>query len=247
MNVKMEDMTWSEIEEAIEDGRDTVLIMLGSIEQHGPHLPINTDTLISDELGVRIAEKLGDTLVAPTIRPGCSDHHMDFAGTISLSKKLLMEIIEEYCLSLDKHGFKNIVLIPFHGGNYEPVEMVGPKIKKELEHANLISYTDLDHFMEMMKRGMEEIDEDYSEPVIHAGAGETAVLMAIDENLVRKDRMEKGYEGELPVGELFIKGLKHFTESGILGDPNRGNKEGGEAILEKISEYFYEKISEDRE
>ncbi|MCW4013105.1 MAG: creatininase family protein, partial [Candidatus Bathyarchaeota archaeon] len=83
--IHLEEMTWTMVEEAIAEGYKTVVMAVGSIEQHGHHLPLATDTYLGDVLATRTAEKLGKTLVAPTIRPGCSEHHLTFPGTISIS------------------------------------------------------------------------------------------------------------------------------------------------------------------
>jgi creatinine amidohydrolase len=90
-------MTWLEVKQALEQGYRCIIFALGSIEQHGPHLPLVTDTLIGDALAVRVAEKLGRALVAPTIRPGCSEHHMSFAGSLSISNELLAALTRAYC------------------------------------------------------------------------------------------------------------------------------------------------------
>ena len=87
--LRIVEMTWKQIKEAMEQGYRRVIFALGSIEQHGPHLPLVTDTLLGDVLAVRVAEKLGNTLVAPTIRPGCSEHHLSFPGSLSISSDLL--------------------------------------------------------------------------------------------------------------------------------------------------------------
>jgi creatinine amidohydrolase len=86
-SVLLEEHTWSEIESAIDNGTRTAIVSVGSVEQHGPHLPLIVDTLIGDELSRRIAEKLGDTFAAPTIRPGCSGHHMEFSGSITQPRR----------------------------------------------------------------------------------------------------------------------------------------------------------------
>ena len=76
----MEEMSWLEISEALKNGANTAIIALGSVEQHGHHLPLLTDTIEAHYLSERIAQELGHALVAPVIRPGYSEHHMDFAG-----------------------------------------------------------------------------------------------------------------------------------------------------------------------
>lgn len=241
----MEEMSWVDIEESMDDGKDTVLIMLGSIEQHGPHLPLGTDTYISDELGERIAKNLGYALLAPTIRPGVSAHHMDFPGTISISSKLLMDLVREYCEALDKHGFEYIVLIPFHGGNFDPVKTAAPEIARDLKNSKIITIADLEKQLILMNEAMKEAGVDYEEPVIHSGASETSVMLSIKKELVNMDRMEKGHEGPIPVSLLFSKGLRYFTENGVLGDPTKGDKKAGDYILEKLSNNLAEQIEDE--
>src|SRR5689334_17523468 len=102
--VRLERMTWPEIGEAIANGNTTAIIVAGSSEQHGPHLPEGTDSMIGEGLAVRLAHKLGNALVAPVIRPGCSDHHLAFPGTVSISEDLLIKTIDAYVDSLRKHG-----------------------------------------------------------------------------------------------------------------------------------------------
>jgi len=235
-------MSWLEVQEAIEQGYDTVLILLGSIEQHGPHLPINTDELISEELGVRTAEKLDKALVAPIIRPGCSKHHMEFSGTVSISYKTLKNLVEDYCLAYEKHGFKNIILIPYHGGNYDPIKEFEPELRYKLKKSNLVIIADIEKSMELMNKGMKDAGIDFEEPIIHSGASETSILLAIREELVRKDRLEKGYTEDIPISNLFAKGLKFFTENGVLGDPNLASEKAGEIILESISDWYVDEI-----
>ena len=116
--VLLERMTWQDIGAAIAAGKTTAIIVAGSSEQHGPHLPEGTDAMIGEGLGVRLALKLGNALVAPVIRPGCSDHHLAFPGTVSISAELLEGIIDAYLASLRMHGFKRFFIFSSHGGNF---------------------------------------------------------------------------------------------------------------------------------
>jgi len=242
--VKMEEMTWEEIKRAIENGIDTVILIIGSIEQHGPHLPISMDTILGEILGERIAREI-NALLAPVIRPGCSDHHIDFPGTITLSPFTLMQVIKDYCESLARHGFKNIVLIPTHGGNFAPVNTIAPEIAKELKgKANVIAIANLEEFLQVWVEAAKEFGINLND-IGHAGAGETSILLAEKEELVKKDKIRKGYTGKLNTSALFTKGLKAFSEIGILGDPTKASKEIGERIIEKTVEYFVEKIKKE--
>ena len=110
----MEDMNWPDIQKAIDDGYKTVVIGVGSTEQHGPHLPTKTDTLIGDMLAFRFAMEWGKALQAKTIPVGCSEHHLAFPGTVSLKAPTLKAIITDYTESLAKHGFKTIVYLTSH-------------------------------------------------------------------------------------------------------------------------------------
>src|SRR5688500_6258442 len=85
--VRLERMTWPEIGDAIAGGMRTVIIPSGAVEQHGPHLPLMTDSASASAVGLNLARRLGDALVAPTIWMGCSDHHMGFPGTITLRRE----------------------------------------------------------------------------------------------------------------------------------------------------------------
>src|SRR5215472_13425183 len=112
--VRLERMTWQEIGDAIVDGKTTAIIVAGSSEQHGPHLPEGTDAMIGEGLAVRLAWKLSNALVAPVIRPGCSDHHLAFPGTVSISAETLIQTIDSYIDSLRLHGFRRFFIFSSH-------------------------------------------------------------------------------------------------------------------------------------
>ncbi len=86
MRLLLEEMTWPEVEEAIASGYTSVVVAAGAVEQHGPHLPLLVDAARGDRLAIEVAERLGSALVAPTIRVGCSEHHMGFPGTLKLTR-----------------------------------------------------------------------------------------------------------------------------------------------------------------
>lgn len=243
--VLLEELAWPEVEAALADGTRTAVVAVGAIEQHGPHLPLVVDALAGDELARRIAEELGDALAAPTIRPGCSGHHMEFPGTVTVPPETLMDVIRGYCRSLDDHGFDHVALVPTHGGNFAPVNTVAPELGREL-HANVIAVADLDELMELQNEGLEAGGVDYREPVIHAGAVETAVVMAVREDLVRTDELAVGHEGELSTARLLSEGFESITETGVLGDPRKATSEAGEAILDAVTEAYAETIERER-
>ncbi|WP_049901047.1 creatininase family protein [Halococcus agarilyticus] len=245
-SVRLAEHTWPEIKAALDDGTTTAVVAVGSVEQHGPHLPVIMDTLAGDELARRIADRLGDALAAPTIRPGCSGHHMAFPGTITIPSETLMSLIRSYCESLDEHGFEHVVLIPTHGGNFAPVNTVAPEIAREID-ASVIAIADLDENMRLMNEGLAEAGVEYEEPVIHAGAAETAIVLAVNEGLVRTDELTVGHEGEVSASRLLSEGFDAISENGVLGDPREGTAEAGEAILERIATPYAERIETERD
>ncbi|WP_459191654.1 creatininase family protein [Halosimplex sp. J119] len=245
-SVRLAELSWTGVESALDRGTDTAIVPVGSIEQHGPHLPLNMDTLDGTELARRIAEELGDALAAPPIRPGCSGHHMEFPGTITVPPETLMEVIRSYCRSLDEHGFEHVVLVPTHGGNFGPVTTVAPDVGREID-ANVIALADLDEHMRLLNEGLDEAGVDYDQDVIHAGAAETAIVLAIDDGLVRTDELEPGHEGEISTARLLSEGFRAITDNGVLGDPTEATAEAGETILKRVTECYVERIEAERD
>ena len=116
--INLFEMTRPEVEQAIAAGADKVVVPLGSTEQHGLHLTLGTDAILGAAMGDRVARALGNALLAPAITIGCSEHHMDFAGSLTLSKETFAAVVGDVCRSLAHHGFGHIALIPTHGGNF---------------------------------------------------------------------------------------------------------------------------------
>jgi creatinine amidohydrolase len=242
--ILMENMSWTEVKDAIEKGKTTVLVMVGSIEQHGPHLPLATDTYVGYAIGRRIAEKLGNALVAPVIRPGCSDHHMAFQGTISLRSEVLMETLRDYCRSLVKHGFKNIVIISTHGGNFPSVRSVGQQLVEEFKNVKIIAYADFRGFM----MAQIEIAKKYGimpeRSGAHAGEAETSEMLAERPELVKMERAEQGYVEKMSghMGKALSEGIHTVSKIGVLGDPTLANSKMGETYLNEMAEFFVKEI-----
>ena len=93
--ILMEEMDWEEIRDAVDSGKTTVILVSGATEQHGPHLPTGTDTILGYAVAVRAAVQLGNALVAPVIRPALSEHHMGFPGSFTLSWETYLAVLEE--------------------------------------------------------------------------------------------------------------------------------------------------------
>ncbi len=105
------EMTWAEVADAIAGGATTVILPLGATEQHGPHLPLGTDTFRAAALAERLAAALPDTLVAPTLPIGCSDEHTGFAGLLSLDHATLAAVIVDCAARMAGWGVRRLVLL----------------------------------------------------------------------------------------------------------------------------------------
>ena len=230
--VELDRMTWPEVERALESGRDTVVIAFGATEQHGPHMPLATDALLGDHMARAVAEEL-DAFVAPTVRIGCSKHHLDFPGTLSLSEPTFHAIVADLVRSLERGGFRRVVLLPTHGGNFAPlaeaVEALEGTVAIEVR-----ALTDLGALFAVAQRGADDYGVPLGEGGLHAGEWETSMLMAIHPDLVHAGRFEAGYTGDAQaaIAGMFDAGVKSISENGVVGDPARASAEHGERYWE---------------
>jgi len=199
--MKLNEMTWEEVK-----GRETAVIPVGSIEQHGPHLPLETDSLIAEAVSRKIASKI-NAVVVPSVRYGVSIEHMDFPGTISLSKEIFAGKISDICSSLLKHGFKKIILVNGHGGNSKTLEALKLRNVKYVDIIKQIKGYD------------------------HAGEIETSLMFFLYPEKVRTGRIKK-QEFKFP-GKGEWRTIEH-SKSGVLGDPTKATAEKGQKYFEQI-------------
>jgi creatinine amidohydrolase len=252
--LRLEEMTWQQVKQAMEQGHRRVIFALGSIEQHGPHLPLVTDTLLGDALALRVAEKLGGTLVAPTIRPGCSEHHMNFPGSLSISSDLLAALARAYCENLAHHGFETILLLPSHGGNFPTVARIVPELARAVP-AKVVGYSDLFEFTRVQNEIAAKYGVTAFESGAHAGCSETALVLAARADLVDRDQARAGFVGDfIAEAKKFQAGaagfemrMENFSPIGVVGDPRNASAELGRDLLEGLAEHlaaFYRKALE---
>ncbi|MEM7119058.1 MAG: creatininase family protein [Chloroflexota bacterium] len=228
------EMTRPEIEEALANGMKTAVCTFGSTEQHGLHLPMGTDSIWGEDLGHRIARGLGDALLLPGVRVGCSEHHMAFAGSLTLRKEIFIEVVRDICHSVARHGFEHLALIPTHGGNFAPLAEAVAQIQPELPALNLITFSDLRVFMDaLVSVGAVH---DLSPEVVggHAGEHETSVILALRPDLVQMEQAEEGFVGDFRsiAADIIAGGFEKVTPNGILGDPRPGTAVVGEEYMQ---------------
>jgi creatinine amidohydrolase len=232
------EMTRPEVEQAIASGIDTVIVPFGSTEQHGLHLPLGTDAILGEALGDRVARSLGNALLAPGLPIGCSEHHMDFAGSMTLSQETFIQVVADLCRSLAHHGFKHIALIPTHGGNFAPLAKAVEAIRPELPEVNLIAFTDLMAFMDEIFRVGKTQKVTPEQAGGHSGEFETSLMLTVRPDLVAMNEAQPGYVGDqLGIASVvFEKGIRAASEIGVLGDPRDASAANGEVYMAAITD-----------
>jgi creatinine amidohydrolase len=224
----LERLTWPEVEAAIASGMRTAVVCAASSEQHGPHLPEATDALLGEAYAGGLAQRLGGALVAPVIRPGCSDHHMAFAGSLTISAQLLMEILDAYLESLRRHGFQSFVVFSSHGGNF-PVLAEWEKSRRPQRTVVISDIHVFDAAFDAIRRFGRE---DHSGP--HAEVLETSMMLHLHPALVHMERAERGSTGEMGLNDQLERGMRALSGNGVIGNPVEANAEMGAAVLEAI-------------
>lgn len=239
--IRMDEMTWPEVREAVERGFTTVVVGIGSTEQHGPHLPTMTDTRIGDELAHRVALRLGNALLARTVAFGVSEHHLAFGATVSLRPSTLKAILLDYVDSLARCGFERIVLLPSHGGNFPTVQEVIDQAPATHPGVDVTGYADLLGFTAVTERSSARFGVSQEAAGAHAGENETSIMLALEPSLVRRDRFAAGYLG--PLGEeqvrtILAHGMTALTANGVLGDPTGASADRGSVYLEDLAAFL---------
>jgi creatinine amidohydrolase len=250
----LNEMAWPEVRAALDAGRRTVVAAAGSTEQHGPHLPLQTDTLIGTFLVQAIVERLPGAFQGPTIPFGCSEHHMAFAGTITLETPTFKAVVREYAESLAAHGFENIVIIPSHGGNFRPLGELEAELGGRVGSARFIAYHDLMGFIKPMYDVAALDDITPNVAGAHAGEAETSLVLAARPELVAMEHATEGFVGEFneaATRAIFESGMTALTNNGILGDARPATAERGiayrDAMADLLAEWIRERVPTSRD
>lgn len=258
------DLSYVDVQEYLKHS-DTILIPKASLEQHGPHLPLYCDTITATEVASRAGEEAG-ILYTPTLWLGYSPQHMRApgfgAGTITLRADTYLNVLYDIGRSLIHHGFNRLIFVNGHGSN---VKVVDPVLRRlRYETGALIGYYKpyAERYIGMLKDVLEGPVEET--PGWHAGELETSQVLAHNPDLVRLDRA-KPDKAHAPtwLGEAWAKkdGMpdaefegyqyfnfpfdhEEFTDSGVMGVPQRGTSEKGEIAFSRFSTHLIHAVEE---
>jgi creatinine amidohydrolase/Fe(II)-dependent formamide hydrolase-like protein len=219
-SVFLEELTWTEVRGAIDDGTTTIIIPTAGTEQNGPHMVLGKHKFIVNYASAMIARELGNALVAPVVTYvpegdvfNPTRGHMTKAGTISLPEEYFMKLLEYGARSLAVHGFTDIVLIGDSGGNQRGMEQVAEMLNEEWADSDVRVHFVGDYYA---NNGFREwlISQGETPETIggHAGIADTSQLLAVDPRMIRTDKLAPRGGG---------------PESGVSGDPTRASVERG--------------------
>ena len=211
-------------------GATVAVLPVGSFEQHGDHLPLATDTIVACVIASQLAAAY-NLLLLPPVTMSCSHEHEGFNGTVSISSRTLIAIIDDVQSSLARSGIKYLVLVNGHGGNY-----VLSNIAQEanVTERRVALFPGREDFRIARERaGMETtISED-----MHGGEWETSILLHSHPDLVRSTYSQSDHDApQRP--HLLITGIRAYAARGIIGRPSVASAAKGQAALDSLTSSF---------
>ena len=224
-----------------------VILPVASLEQHGPHLPVEVDSMLGETVAARTADKIQArgqaVLVLPVLWTGLSEHHMSFGGTITLDNAAFAAVTEGVVRSVLRHGFKRIVLLNAHGGNENALRSIADDLTPKYG-VPIVQFTYWYAAAEAIasilqtQRGLQ-----------HACEAETAMMMVVRPDLVAHDRIPLAKSNTSPDvsdvvggGVYMWRSIGSRSGSGVIGNPEAATPEKGEALFDAISTTLADKL-----
>ena len=233
-----EEMKSSEIKERASQNA-IVIIPVGSIEQHGPHLPVGTDAIIATAIARKTAERLVQSgipaVVTPTVWMGISAHHMMFPGTVAVGHNVFSDLLYQLCTCIKHHGFLRVVLLNGHAGNDSSLKVAVSEINRMMGRPVFVMT-----YWDTARRELQDILED-QKTIRHACEAETSMMLALKPELVGPFTGLTGPDQpdpeELTSGVAYtFRTFEHRTKIGVIGNATSASKEKGERILNVLTE-----------
>ena len=242
---RYENLRWPEVNEAVDKGL-IVILPVGTVEQHGPHLPIKMDMWTAPEIAAEAARRRPDRLlVMPVVPYGFTTHVMDFPGSVTVHPETFTRYVVDVLKSVCYHGFKKLIVINGHGSNIPPLELAARRVM--LETDALVSLTSWWPLLNTNDGATEKWREsDFPGGTGHAGEAESSLGLYLDDELVdmtqakseltwtnqQKSKFE--FVDLFGVGPVSLSNwTSTFTESGVSGAAELATKEKGETIFEE--------------
>ena len=229
----LERLTWPEVERGVAAGKTTVVVPLGAIEQHGPHLPLDTDARIARELASRLCRRLADAIATPAVAIGCSREHGAFPGTLSVEAETLERVLGDLLRPLHIHGFRRAFVFSAHGGNVAALREMAPRLRAAAAPLEVVVFDELAELTPHLQAESARFGVSAEASGHHAGEFETSILLALAPGDVRTEELREGLtEPAADPQSLFYPSLRDRAPNGVVGDPRGADAARGERYLE---------------
>jgi creatinine amidohydrolase len=251
MKYRYEEFTWPEVKEAVAANRVCVL-PVGTVEQHGPHLPLVTDVLTATEMSKAAVERIPEeAILLPSVYYSFNFHHMDFPGTIAVEGETIVKYVTDIGKSLAHHGFRKILLVNGHGSNVPFLDIAARNITNHSQAiCAMLSWWSL-----VPKGLLNELREsEYPGGMAHGCEMETSVLLHLCNHLVQMDKAEKDmpvqkseyfyWDLQAPSPVFFQEFFSRYSRTGTSGDPTKATAEKGRRFVEAVVENMVKVIRE---
>ena len=244
---EFENLSWPEVKNISKDIRSTIIWPFGAVEQHGPHLPLATDSIFVDEIICEVLKLIPSNKPIkklPTQYLGFSPEHKGFDGTISLSSKLITLMIKEVGIQLADMGFKRLILINAHGGQISLLNTAARELRSIAPNLSVFPcflWSGVDGLSRLLPKN--EIKNG-----LHASLAETSLMMALKSELVGEERPCEGIQSQIPEG-WSLEGnapmawlTEDLSKSGVIGDSKGSTIELGRSLKTLLVDHWYKLI-----
>jgi len=237
--VRLAYLSQPEAESRLKDNR-LVVMAPGSVEQHGPHLPLGTDAFAAEALAREVARKM-NALLVPLPLMGVSPYHLSWAGSLSLQPQTLISVIEDICECLTNHGVDKVLFVNWHEGNTPTLRLAGDSVQRKFKMRVVIAESHIITNKLFGERAQ----------LTHAGNMETAAVLMYDRSLVDLPRAtnptphETGDAGHAVFRQRdvfpILRDFHEVASTGWYGKPEEATVELAEEIRAKVSDYIVER------
>src|SRR6266508_1225741 len=232
------ELTFTDVSQRLRNA-SVLCLPIGAIEQHGPHLPLNTDVIVAEAITSAVVARWGETFdlwVLPTLSISLSQEHDWAAGTLCVSPDSFLAMMKDLVREISRAlPARNLLIVNGHGGNRGILETIAPALQGEPAlNVGILHPFDLN-----------KVHADTSLPDVHAGWGETSIVLAVAPHLVRVDKIKPPDKALDPavVRELVKRGAmpwrsndRRISDEGVIGDARQASTQAGKAIIDSIVE-----------
>jgi creatinine amidohydrolase len=241
---RLGELTWREAD-ALKPRAPIVLVPIGSTEAHGPHLPLATDAILSEELAQRAAAALEGagyaTLVAPTVPYAITHYASEFAGTISIAAETATALVADVCASLIAQGFARICLVNSHLEPAHVASLAEACARAQQKSGVRVVFAD-----QLQKRWARTLSDEFKRGACHAGSYETSLVLAARPELVRDEVRRQLMVKPIDLARAMREGKRTFGEAGApeayFGDPAAASVEEGNDLYARLVTMVVEEV-----